>query len=61
MFRYCFALKRLQCDSPQVITDLLKSSMQDHDDVKEPLRVLDFGAGNGIVGECLQEAVPTVL
>jgi hypothetical protein len=50
---------KLQCDSPQVITDLLKTSMQVHDDVKEPLRVLDFGAGNGIVGECLQEAVPT--
>ena len=33
---------KLQCDSPQVITDLLKASMQDHDDMKEPLRVLDF-------------------
>jgi hypothetical protein len=50
---------KLQCDSPQVITDLLKTSMQVHDDGTEPLRVLDFGAGNGIVGECLQEAVPT--
>ena len=50
---------KLQCDSPQVITDLLKTSMQENDDMKEPLRVLDFGAGNGIVGECLQEAVPT--
>jgi hypothetical protein len=50
---------KLQCDSPQVITDLLKTSMQVYHDMNEPLRVLDFGAGNGIVGECLQEAVPT--
>jgi len=26
---------------------------------QDPLRVLDFGAGNGIVGECLREAVDT--
>jgi len=50
---------KLQCDSPQVIADLLKASMQNHGDSQAPLRVLDFGAGNGIVGECLQEAVET--
>ena len=50
---------KLRCDSPQVITDLLKESMQTHGDGRVPLRVLDFGAGNGIVGECLQEAVDT--
>jgi hypothetical protein len=49
----------LQCDSPQVITDLLKETMQKHGNTDGPLRVLDFGAGNGIVGECLQEAVET--
>ena len=50
---------KLQCDSPQVITNLLKKSMQKQGDNQAPLRVLDFGAGNGIVGECLQESVET--
>jgi len=50
---------KLQCDSPSVITDLLKESMQAHEDGGMPLRVLDFGAGNGIVGEYLQESVET--
>ncbi|BBO67655.1 hypothetical protein DSCA_15850 [Desulfosarcina alkanivorans] len=50
---------RLQCDSPHVITGLLKDAIQRHGDMKTPLRVLDFGAGNGIVGECLQDAVET--
>ena len=44
---------------PQVITDLLKASIQNHGDGQTPLRVLDFGAGKGIVGKCLQEAVET--
>lgn len=48
---------KLQCDSPKVITDLLTESMKTYGDNQAPLRVLDFGAGNGIVGECLQEAV----
>lgn len=50
---------RLQCDSPNVITDLLKEALQKHGNSNEPLRVLDFGAGNGIVGECLRETVNT--
>jgi hypothetical protein len=50
---------RLQCDSPRVITQLLKETMENHGDNSTPLRVLDFGAGNGIVGECLQDAVNT--
>ena len=50
---------RLQCDSPQVITDLLQEAMQKHGNGDDPLRILDFGAGNGIVGECLREAVET--
>ena len=48
---------KLQCDSPQVITGLLKETMQKHGKNDAPLRVLDFGAGNGIVGECLQKAI----
>lgn len=50
---------KLQCDSPQVITSLLKETIQHYDESDAPLRVLDFGAGNGIVGECLQEALET--
>ena len=50
---------RLRCDSPQVITNLLKEAMQTHGNDDGPLRVLDFGAGNGIVGECLQEEIET--
>ncbi len=50
---------RLQCDSPQVITELLKETMQTRENTSDPLRVLDFGAGNGIVGECLQDALDT--
>jgi hypothetical protein len=50
---------KLQCDSPQVITGLLKEAMQQCSDDEAPLRVLDFGAGNGIVGECLQDAFET--
>lgn len=48
---------RLQCDSPQVISDLLRHALKEHGDSDDALRVLDFGAGNGIVGECLQEAI----
>ena len=62
MFPVCMkkvVYNHLQCDSPQVITDLLKETMQKHGNTDGPLRVLDFGAGNGIVGECLQEAVET--
>lgn len=50
---------KLQCDSPQVITGLLKETMEKHGERDASLRVLDFGAGNGIVGECLQDAVDT--
>ena len=50
---------KLRCNSPQVITGLLKETMQKHAENDVPLRVLDFGAGNGIVGECLQEAIET--
>ncbi len=50
---------KLQCDSPQVMTSLLKQVMEENGEDTAALRVLDFGAGNGIVGECLREAVET--
>ena len=50
---------KLQCDSPKVITGLLKEAVEQDKGPSEPLRLLDFGAGNGIVGECLQDALET--
>lgn len=49
---------KLKCDSPRVITDLLKEEIQkNRSENHESLRVLDFGAGNGIVGEHLKESL----
>jgi 2-polyprenyl-3-methyl-5-hydroxy-6-metoxy-1,4-benzoquinol methylase len=50
---------KLQCDSPNVIANLLKETMAQHGDGDKALRVLDFGAGNGISGEALQEKIKT--
>jgi predicted TPR repeat methyltransferase len=46
---------RLKCDSPRIICSMLQKEL----DVAGPeaLRVLDFGAGNGMVGECLDEKI----
>ena len=41
----------LQCDSPRVVRELLEAELSKSDDSGEELRVLDFGAGNGMVGE----------
>ena len=46
---------RLKCDSPRVICSMLKKELEAAD--PETLRVLDFGAGNGMVGECLEEKI----
>ena len=45
---------RLKCNSPGRVTDLLKRALNT---VREPLselRVLDLGAGNGMMGEALK-------
>jgi predicted TPR repeat methyltransferase len=42
----------LECTSPRVLAELLAEV------VREPVRVLDLGAGNGIVGEELRAHVP---
>jgi predicted TPR repeat methyltransferase len=47
---------RLKCDSPRVISSMLKKELEASD--RETLRVLDFGAGNGMAGECLEEKIP---
>jgi SAM-dependent methyltransferase len=46
---------RLKCNSPGRVTDLLKRALHT---VREPLselRVLDLGAGNGMMGEALKQ------
>jgi len=45
----------LECSSPQVVADLLTQAMADAQEDMNDLRVLDLGAGNGIVGELLAE------
>jgi predicted TPR repeat methyltransferase len=45
--------KELKCCSPITVCSLLKEQMTGKRDKK--LRVLDFGAGNGMIGECLKK------
>ncbi|HEV2787182.1 MAG TPA: class I SAM-dependent methyltransferase, partial [Solirubrobacteraceae bacterium] len=47
--------ERLDCTSPRVVTDLLGDAMRDAGARPERLSALDFGAGNGMVGELLAE------
>jgi predicted TPR repeat methyltransferase len=47
--------ERLKCDSPRQVCTLLHAEMASAGDSNGSLRVLDFGAGNGIVGECLAD------
>lgn len=45
----------LQCRSPETVVGLLAEVLASHDaDAPLPLRVLDLGAGNGMVGEQLR-------
>lgn len=45
----------LECNSPPVVANLLAKAMKEADEDMRDLRVLDLGAGNGIVGELLAE------
>jgi hypothetical protein len=49
--------KKLKCDSPNVVCDMLREELEKTDGFREGFRVLDFGAGNGIVGECLDDRI----
>ncbi|PZS12172.1 MAG: methyltransferase [Pseudonocardiales bacterium] len=46
---------RLKCDSPRVIRGLLAQVLAEQGTQPSELRVLDVGAGNGMVGEELRE------
>lgn len=46
---------RLKCTSPAQVTKILDSSMRQSEDNLSELRVLDFGAGNGMMGEELKK------
>jgi hypothetical protein len=46
---------RLQCDSPRMMCSMLEREIGPRMDVEKSLRVLDFGAGNGMAAECLAE------
>ncbi len=49
--------KELKCCSPITICSLLHEKISKSDQSDESLRVLDFGAGNGMIGECLEKTV----
>lgn len=46
--------RTLRCNSPKTVVELLRGTLQEHNYLAEELRVLDVGAGNGMVGEELQ-------
>ena len=47
--------ERLQCNSPEVICDMLNDTLEDSGCSTGDLTVLDFGAGNGMAGEQVKE------
>jgi SAM-dependent methyltransferase len=54
LYEQLFA-ERLECTSPQVVCDLLRGALQDAGADPATMAVLDFGAGNGMIGELLDE------
>lgn len=47
--------ERLKCQSPATVVSVLRSSLSQHSQELNELRVLDFGAGNGMVGDELKK------
>lgn len=45
---------RLKCESPKKVASILRSAVEQAGDSSTTLRVLDLGAGNGIMGEELR-------
>ncbi len=46
---------RLKCNSPIKVTEILKSAIDQSNENFTELRVLDLGAGNGLMGEALKK------
>lgn len=46
---------RLKCSSPVKVTEILKSAIDQSKENFSELRVLDLGAGNGLMGEALKK------
>lgn len=51
----------VQCTSPTVVRELLRDGLREADVEPSSLRVLDLGAGNGMVAEELQELGATTI
>ncbi|MEJ2166422.1 MAG: methyltransferase [Desulfobacterales bacterium] len=47
--------EHLKCDSPRMVCSLLEQEINAGRGLKGDMRVLDFGAGNGVSGECLAD------
>ncbi len=47
--------ERLKCQSPDKVAEILKSAVSQSEDNFTELRVLDLGAGNGMMGELLKK------
>jgi trans-aconitate methyltransferase len=47
--------EHLKCDSPRMVCKLLEQQIHSAGQSIDELRALDFGAGNGISGECLAD------
>ncbi|MCA8997045.1 MAG: class I SAM-dependent methyltransferase [Planctomycetaceae bacterium] len=45
---------RLKCSSPQKVGEILKETLEDTNEYVSEMRVLDLGAGNGMMGEVLK-------
>jgi len=46
---------RLKCTSPEKVSTILESSLKQSEDNLSELRILDFGSGNGMMGEALNK------
>lgn len=54
LFEYIYTDK-LRCRSPQIVSDMLFNAVIKQEQDPAQLRVLDLGAGNGIIGEKLRK------
>jgi SAM-dependent methyltransferase len=54
LYEYLFR-DLLKCESPRIVRDLLEGEMRSSRRDSHPLRVLDLGAGNGLMAEELTE------